>query len=196
MKFNIKNYPGKYAMHCKSQREAEEFRNCLLEQGAFLWNDCSIDTRWNVHGIDTVYFFNKGTYGSVYCASKYDYTTLEWSQFDQGAPFTRSQLMDGDVVMYATGVTAIYIDHFNCFTTGHSENIHLNEYTGDLRNKRNENYNIIAVRRPRNYNECRLDIFKEGSECGDLVYKAKEEKVEEMTLEQVCAALGKKVKIV
>lgn len=195
MKFNIKNYPGKYAMHCKSQREAEEFRNCLLEQGAFLWNDCSIDTRWSVHGIETVYFFNKGTYGTIYCASKYDYEILEWSQFDQGTPFTRSQLMDGDVVKFACGTTAIYIKRLKCFTTGYGS-ISEDDYTDKFIHRGNKNLDIVAVRRPGNYNECRLDIFVEGIECGELIYEAKEEKVEVMTLKQVCMALGKKVKIV
>ena len=195
MKFNIKNYPGKYAMHCKSLKEAEEFRNCLLEQGASLWNNYSIDTHWNVHGIETVYFFNKRTYGSIYYASKNDYTILEWSQFNQGTPFARSQLMNGDVVLFACGNTAFYIKKLGCFTTGYGS-FSENSYTDGLTHREDKNLDIVAVRRPRNYNECRLDIFEEGAECGELVYKAKEEKAEEMTLEQVCAALGKKVKIV
>ena len=195
MKFDITKYPGQYCMHCKSLKEAEEFRDCLIGQGASLWDDHSLNTHWGSHGIETVYFFNKGTYSSVYYASKNNYTILEWSQFDQCAPFTKSQLVDGDVVMYATGVPAIYVSHFNCFTTGCSENIHLNEYTDDLRNKRNESYSIKAVRRPQNYTECRLDIFKEGKEKGILIYSATEE-VEEMTMEEVCAALGKNIKIV
>ena len=195
MKFNIKNYPGKYAMHCKSLKEAEEFRDCLREQGASLWDDNSNDVLWSTHGVNTVYFFNRGTYGSIYYASKNNHTILEWSQFEKSAPFTMSQLKDGDVVLFACGNTAIYIKRLGCFTTGYGS-FSENSYTDGLTHREDKNLDIVAVRRPRNYNECRLDIFEEGAECGELVYKAKEEKVEEMTLEQIYAALGKKVRIV
>lgn len=195
MKFNIKNYPGKYAMHCKSLKEAEEFRDCLREQGAFLWHDRSNNTLWHEHGIETVYFFNRGTYGSIYYASKNNYTILEWSQFETTAPFTMSQLMDGDVVQLACGVAAIYIKRLRCFTTGYSS-CSEDSYTDEFIHREDKNLNIVAVRRPRSYNECRLDIFEEGAECGELIYEAKKERVEVMTLEQVCAALGKNVKIV
>lgn len=192
MKFDIKNYPGKYVMHCKSLKEAEEFRNCLIEQGASLWGDCSLDTRWGSHGIDTVYFFNRGTFGSVYYASKNNYTILEWSQFDQCVPFTKSQLMDGDVVQFACGLTAIYIKRLRCFITGYSS-ISEDDYNNEFIHREDRLLSIVAVRRPGSYNECRLDIFEEGTECGELIY---DDNVEEMTLEQVCATLGKKVRII
>lgn len=195
MKFNIKNYPGKYVMHCKSLKEAEEFRDCLREQGAYLWHDGSNDTLWNEHGINTVYFFNRGTYGGIYYASKNGYTILEWSHFDKTTSFTMSQLMDGDVVQFACGTAAIYIKRLNCFTTGYGST-NADDYADELIHRGDKNLDIVAVRRPHNCHGCRLDIFEEGAECGDLVYEAKEERVEEMTLEQVCAALGKKVKIV
>lgn len=190
MKFDITKYPGKYCMHCATKAEAEEFEKCLRKQGSFLLSRDSSFLSWSICESDTVYFFNNHSYDHIDYAKENGYEILEWKNF-----FTKNQLVDGDIVMYATGVTAIYVSHFNCFTTGYSETVHLNEYTDDLHNKRNENHNIVAVRRPQNYAECRLDIFKEGEEKGVLIYSATEE-VEEMTMEEVCAALGKNIKIV
>ena len=195
MKFDITKYPGKYCMHCATKAEAEEFEKCLRKQGSFLLSKDSSFLSWSICGSGTVYFFNNHSYDHIDYAEEKGYVILEWKDFDNDGFFTKYELVDGDVVMYATGVTAIYISHFNCFTNGCSENVHLNEYTDDLRNKHNVSYSIKAVRRPRNYAECRLDIFEEGKEKGVLIYSATEE-VEEITMEEVCAALGKNIKIV
>lgn len=195
MKFDITKYPGKYCMHCATKAEAEEFEKCLRKQGSYLLSKDSSFLSWSICGSGTVYFFNNHSYDHIDYAEEKGYVILEWKDFDNNDSFTKHQLVDGDVVMYATGVTAIYVGHFDCFTTGYSETIHLNEYTDNLRNKHNVSYSIKAVRRPRNYAECRLDIFEEGKEKGVLIYSATEE-VEEMTMEEVCAALGKNIKIV
>lgn len=195
MKFDIKNYPGKYCMHCATKTEAEEFEKCLRKQGSFLLSRDSSFLSWSICGSGTVYFFNNHSYDHIDYAKENGYVILEWKDFDNKNSFTKHELVDGDVVMYATGVTAIYVSHFNCFINGCSENVHLNEYVDDLRNKHNASYSIKAARRPRNYAECCLDIFKEGKEKGVLIYSATEE-VEEMTMEEVCAALGKNIKIV
>lgn len=88
MKFDIKDYPGKYLMHCASKQEGDMFTKYLHECGrkwiggrSYLNNSC-----WNsVHG-GTTYRFNYGTCcdldwyktGPEYS----DYEFLEFSDFE------------------------------------------------------------------------------------------------------------------
>ena len=56
------------------------------------------------------------------------------------------------------------------------------------------NYDIVAVRRPKDKCDCCFDAFRYNAPRGTLVYEQKE--VEEMTLSEVCKLLGKEIKIV
>ena len=62
----------------------------------------------------------------------------------------------------------------------------------DLTHVRDEEYDIVAVRRPRYKGDCMFKAFE--FELGELVYERKE--VEEMTLAEVCKLLGKEIKII
>lgn len=85
MKFNLndyKDYKGKYAMHCKTKEEAESFCRFLDLSGRSWFSGGSyleVDY-WDRHKIDTVYYFNRGTYGSVEHIRR-DVVILEWSDF-------------------------------------------------------------------------------------------------------------------
>lgn len=83
MKFNLNDYKGECAMHCKTKEEAESFCR-LLHQNGRKWRDGSSylkDNTWDPYKADTVYYFNKGTYCDVEYARHFNYEILEWSDF-------------------------------------------------------------------------------------------------------------------
>ena len=108
--------------------------------------------------------------------------------------FTKEDLKNGDVVKFKNGETAIAVvdmgtfvfkDGFLKFDDVASDLTYTSRIQGDK-------YTVMAVRRPIHSCECHLKLFNTRS--GLLVYERKE--VEEMTLEEVCKALGKEIKIV
>lgn len=106
MKFNLNDYQGKYAMHCNTKEEAESFCRFLHQNGrrwgcghSYLQFD-----NWDRFKIDTIYYFNLGTYSRV----KYvNYVILEWSDFMENAEtvseFTLDDLKYGDFVKFEDG---------------------------------------------------------------------------------------------
>jgi len=84
MKFNLNDYKGNYAMHCKTEEEAESFCRFLHQNGrswcngdSYLENDC-----WDVYKRDTIYCFNEGAYCDVAFTKRVQgYKILEWSNF-------------------------------------------------------------------------------------------------------------------
>ena len=120
--------------------------------------------------------------------------------FEQGEKdmkqFTKKDLKNGDVVKLKNGwIHIVCCDTGTLITPdGYNE---LDEYNEDLTYGRpvyseGRPYDIVAVRRPKKAGDCVFDAFK--FNYGELVYERKE--VEEMTLEEVCKALGKEIKIV
>ena len=85
MVFNITNYPGEYAMHVKTEKEAKSFCKYLAATGR-TWCDgdsYSNNTCYTFFKDDTIYLFNKGLFGQLsVCKEKNLYTVLEWSDFD------------------------------------------------------------------------------------------------------------------
>lgn len=83
MKFNLNDYKGKYAMHCKTEEEAKSFCRFLHQNGGRWCNGISYleDDSWDNYERDTVYCFNHGTYCSVGYARRINYEILEWSDF-------------------------------------------------------------------------------------------------------------------
>lgn len=108
--------------------------------------------------------------------------------------FTKNNLKTGDVVKYRNGEVGIVFAELGSilFKDDSYEKLERIEY--NLTVPEFSNYDIMAVRRPTNSYECRFGAFEH--ELGELVYERKEPIVEEMTLEEVCEALGKKIKIV
>lgn len=192
MKFNINNYEGKYyVMHCKTEEEAREFCNYLHSIGRKWCNDAAYtnQTYYYAHKDNTVYHFNNGTYGSLNVAIGCDYTILEFSDFDWSKEFTKADLKTGDVVQYRNGNTRIVIREMNIVIGNNVYNT-LVDYNEDLTHYWDERYDIVAVRRPNEARDCQFRAFDES--WGDLVY----EELEEMTLEEVCKLLGKRIKII
>lgn len=195
MKFDINNYKGKYVMHCKTEEEASDFCNYLDSIGK-KWNSGSFyddHTNYSDYKSNTVYYFNNDTYGSLYQATKDNCTILEWEDF-MNKEFTKADLKTGDVVIRRNGDVEIVNRELEMFIRQNGWN-DLDNTREDLMDMLGDDgYDIVAVRRPINKKDCCFDAFK--YQCGTLVYERKEKEVKEMTLEQVCKLLGKKIKII
>jgi ribosomal protein L37E len=150
----------------------------------------------------TCCFFNEDMFGiDMHTKYKYlNFDNFDWSDFmcKKEKAFTKSDLRNGDVVKKRNGDVEIVCVDTNtliCSKCGYNS---LNSYKEDLTYGGygaclNNPYDIIKVLRPQDPSDCRFDAF-ECRKCGKLVYERKE--VEEMTLEEVCKALGKEIKIV
>ena len=192
MEFNINNYRGKYAMHCKTEKEAESFCVYLNNLGE-KWCDGDSyveDNGWNAHQSNTCYIFNSGYRKPLREAINDGFTILEWSDF-MSDTFTKAHLKNGDVVKLRNG--AVYIVCVETGTLiGQNSYCNLSSFNTNLICKQNNEYDIVAVRRPTQPCHCQFSAFD--YKDGKLVYERKE--VEEMTIEEICKALGKDIKIV
>lgn len=113
--------------------------------------------------------------------------------------FTKKDLQNGDVVKLRDGQVGIVLkdDTFDriifpdksYYLAGYEEDLTCSERS-DVPDK--HNVDIMAVRRAGST----MNLFGAFTkpQCGKLLYERKE--VEEMTLEEVCKALGKEIKIV
>ena len=192
-KFDHKNYPGKYVMHVNTEEQAKIFVDYMRNIMGLSW----IFNCFDVHKTNTAYNFNKDYYSSISNYSEKGYTILEfedfdWSDFTMKKEFTKKDLKNGDVVKRRDGLVEILVSDLNVFVGDHGDYAELRCINDDLTSNCNTNRDIIAVRRINcNYGNP-FQTFQH--EYGTLVYERKE--VEEMTLEEVCKALGKEIKIV
>ena len=109
--------------------------------------------------------------------------------------FTKADLKSGDVVLRRNGVVEIVCRETDSLISKDDFNYLFNvneDLTSGLSFGSKSDWDIVSVRRPKKPHECQFCAFDKG--YGDLVYEHKEP--EEMTLEEVCKALGKEVKIV
>ena len=192
MKFNINDYKGKYVMHCKTKDEAKNF--CAYLDGVGKrWRSgerYTDDTYYDRYLEDTVYEFNTNQLDDIRCSREDGYTILEWEDFMNNT-FTKANLKTGDVILRRDGTTEIYNGELGMFITKDGWNDLAHE-RNDLTSSISSEFDIVAVRRPRNKFDCVFDAFVK--ERGELVYERKE--VEEMTLAEVCKLLGKEIKII
>lgn len=194
-KFNINDYPGKYVMHCKTEEEAKDFCRVLHEAGrTWSGNDSYLNnTHWNQSITGTIYYyFNDGMWSSGINIISTDNTILEWSDF-MNKEFTKNDLKNMDVVLRRDGSVAVIFDDPKILVFKGGWNIFIAPYyNSDLTSVTSDKLDIIAVRRPIETNDISFDAFEKN--LGRLVYERDE--TVEMTLEEVCKALGKNVKIV
>ena len=191
MKFNIDEYKGKYVMHCKTEAEAKNFCAYLDSIGRrWLSGERYTDNTYYCYLKDTVYYFNTDTFGPISLALVERYTILEWEDFMNNT-FTKADLRTGDVILRKNGATEIYNGELGMFITKDGWN-DLDHERNDLTDSISSEFDIVAVRRPRNKFDCVFDAFVK--ERGELVYERKE--VEEMTLAEICKLLGKEIKII
>ena len=192
-KFNIKDYPGKYTMHCNNKESVDIFCKYLDSVGE-KWFSGDKYTEWSTDNIEYMNF-NRGTFSPRFCLDA-KYTVLEfedfdWSDFEMKKEFTKADLKNGDVVKLRDGAVGFAIVDIGIISFGRQK-CNLINYRNDLTNMIVKDCDIVAIRRPCSSNDCTVDAFNDHR--GTLIYERKE--VEEMTLEEVCKALGKEIKIV
>lgn len=191
-KFHINEYKGKFAMHCKTEEEAKDFCAYLHSVGR-KWCDGESylnRTRYKWCGTNTVYYFNENIYGGIDYAIRNNYIILEWSDFME-KKFTKADLKTGDVVKRRDGSIEIVNRELEMLICKSGWN-NLDNIKEDLTYGNFPSGDIVAVRRPRQKSHCNFGAF--ANNWGTLVYE-REDPVE-MTLAEICKALGKEIKIV
>lgn len=212
MKFNLNDYKGNYVMHCKTKEEAESFCRFLHQNGR-KWRDGSSylkDNKWDFYKANTIYYFNKGTYCDVeYTKLVQGYKILEWSDFMEDeetvSKFTLDDLKPGDFIKlkYHSECCVLFVYIYTnldggtvVFEEQHTHTKYTKFFHSDLTavGESGSEYanDIMQVRRPVHPSDVCGNIFDDCKGC--LLYAR--EKEEEMTLDEVCKALGRKIKIV
>ena len=196
MRFNIEDYKGRYAMHCKTEEEAKDFCRYLDSLGRKWCNNKKYteENYWRYYKDEICYDFNNdNAYSGTESFIRHNYKILEWSDF-MNKKFTKADLKSGDVILRRDGSVEIVCLETGTLIRKDEFNI-LDELTDDLTDifKDDDSDDVIAVRRPKHPYECQFCAFDEG--FGELVYERGDEP-EEMTLEEICKALGKEIKIV
>ena len=193
-KFDLEKYKGHFVMCCETEEEANDFCRVLHEAGR-KWSagqSYKEDSYWYNPLHDTslpiYYKFNEGIWSqSKWCCD--GYITLFWCEF-MNKEFTKADLRNGDVVLRRNGDVEIHIKGRFVDESGLAcGSIYLEQ---DLTHMDDCGRDIMAVRRPNDISDMSFDAFEK--ELGRLVYERDE--TVEMTLEEVCKALGKNVKIV
>ena len=191
MKFDINKYKGHYVMLCETEEEAKDFCNFLHNTGR-TWLSGELYSEKSYFYENIVYFFNEGMQGILEHAKNKGYTILKWRDF-MNKKFTKADLKTGDVIKRRDGAIEIVNRELEMLIAkmGWGD---LNRIAEDLTDKYNSKRDIVAVRRPREKHECSFHSFE--CDCGDLIYDRDRDEAVEMSLEEICAALGKNIKIV
>ena len=201
--FNINDYPEGYDMLCKTEEEAKTFlsylhgigKKWLMGQSLLevtYYEECPMCYTWKD---DKVTWHHESF---RYWCKNLNFEDFDWSDFKmKKKEFTKKDLKNGDVIKYRNGEVGIVCVETGTVILKDNEYMAVENINDDLTNSKNyigsgADWDIMAVRRASKPYECRLLAFDK--EYGILVYERKE--VEEMTLEEVCKALGKEIKIV
>ena len=207
-KFNIEDYRGKVVMHCQTHEDAKIFYKYLNTAGKKWLSGAIYGDEYDPYSFntcDTCYNFNDGKHDHInwYISENYrilEFEDFDWSDFTMKKEFTKADLKNGDVIKYRNGLTGVVCIETGAVILDRNEYMTVDTICDDLTHLdkaytssyRNSDWDIVAVRRPNEPCDCRPNAFD--TKQGTLVYERKE--VEEMTLEEVCKALGKEIKIV
>ena len=193
MKFNIDDYKGNYVMHCKTKEEAESFCKYLHSLGKKWSNRDNYfpHTNWENYGTCTCYDFNRNEFSGISFYKAKNYTILEWEDFMGKKEFTKADLKSGDIVIFRNhDAGVVFLEQNAIIFKGFGEYIELSDYDTKLCDILSEEWDIVKVHRPNSPDGLIHDQW----------YKApvvwEREEAVEMTLEEVCKALGKEIKIV
>lgn len=184
-------------VHCKTFEEALDFCRQSHEHGHD-W--CTGKTRkdntcWEKYKQFTCYRMN--SFGSLDYYKGEGCKILEWSDYMNKGIFTKSDLQDGDFVLRRNGMVELVLASKGVLVGKHHGSYWncIDGFNIDFTSFVHKNRDVIAVRRPTKENHFNFEIFK--NEDGELLYdEERDSKVTEMTLEEVCKALGKNIKIV
>lgn len=184
MKFDINNYKGKYVMHCKTEEEVRDFCDYMLHCGV----DYLGSITFEMFDTYTCFNFNNKTSGHKDYYEKAGYTILEWSDFT--TEFTKADLQNGMVIRYRNGEKRIIL---NSNIMGNGCFIPFEQMNDNLTHYANNDYDIIKVYRS---SGCTINDYLKDHNL-TLIWERKEKpEPVEMTIEEICKALGKEIKIV
>ena len=107
MKFNINDYKGEYAMHCKTEEEVKIFCRYLNSIGKKWCSGTSYSrlTIWDNYKEQTCYEFNKGAYSDKSFYEDSGYKILEFSDFEWDEMTPKHIFKVGDRVRCIDGLT-------------------------------------------------------------------------------------------
>lgn len=213
MKFDFDKYEGdRCRIGISSEKEFDDFIDTLQKYAELSINrPVSVEVFRNLWEPHEGYYYYEGVRViSIYpepprfmvhvhkcdiCLS-HDAKIIRWSDFMKIKKFTRDDIRVWDIVKRADGTTAIInLVHGELvlqLQTGY-RHVLKHAYDLDLTSTKDTKADIVAVRRVDNVRDLRYNVFEE--ELGCLVWK-RDEPIVEMTMEDVCKALGKRVKIV
>lgn len=202
MQFNWKefmNRNNKIAVHCKTEKEANDFCREMAEHRMRWANDESYlkNNNWNCYQEKTCYS-NERKYAKKDYYEECEYKILEWSDYMIKDPI--DYLEYGYVVEFENSKFAMYMpsQKGDCFD--HKEPmacLSINYYDKELKfysgSKNNENeYNIKRIY---GYTNCPYSTTEISYNNRPLIWERKEE-VKKMTVSEICKELGYKVEIV
>lgn len=151
---------------------------------SYLDKDCFI-----FHGKETCYL-NNGTHASYACCIFNNITILEWDNY-MNKEFTKSDLKDGMVVELRNGIKYIKIGEK---LLRNKNSISFRNYTKDMQNLLLEKLDIVCIYKIDSLKTCFIsDIFNKENL---IPIWRKEEKVIEVTMEELEKRYGCKVKII
>lgn len=191
--FDWNNFSGDIiAVWCKTEEEAKDFCKQSHEHG-YDWDsgdNRAEKTKWEIYKDVTCYAPH--FYGSDRFYEYEGFRILEWSEYMDKPTFTKSDLKNGDMILRRNGGVEVALPSLDV-STGFEGCMFLADTNEDFSDRGgNKEWDIVEVRRPNSPCECQFTAFKHG--FGEVKYKYEE--IVEMTLDEICKALGKKIKIV
>ena len=181
-------------VHCKTLEEATDFINVLKKNN---WKDKVVGAseyskyieRWNKYQENTCYNLNNGNFADYEYYSFYEYTILEWSDYMFTTP--KAMLQNHDIVVTKSYGLYMYYADPNIFVNSKGYNL-VDNYNENLMifDNDDDDFNIVEIKRPKGW----YQFIERNWEDAEVIWKRPE--VVEMTLEEICEALGKNVKIV
>lgn|SRR5574344_1027623 len=195
MKFNTEDYSGKkVAIHTKTLQEIISFLN---NRGKLI-TPMEI---FEIYGSDTCFEIDADCFNNkkYYCGN--GYKILEWEDF-MWQSFRKRDIKDGDVIVRRNGDVEIAMIKYNMFIAadGWNDFEHIREdltYCNTYGSNGCGKYDIVQVYRPIKKYGCILKVYDDNNISQVLIYdREKAEEAEEMTVDEICKALGKNIKIV
>lgn len=182
MKFNINDYKGDYAMHCKTYEEAEDFCRYMTEH----YHNKTLASEWyRQYKEQTAYNIQGYSFCDVGWYKDNGYTILEWEDFMK-KEFTKADLKNGMVVKYVNGDRRMFLN--NAFRNDHAYTS-ISAYTDTLE------FGGKTVVKVYKSNALTLRDYFEDSKLTLIWERKKEEPIKEMTVAEIEKELGYKVKI-
>lgn len=188
MKFNFKEWENKkVVMHCKTEEEAKDFCKVMHEAGKrwFSGLEYISTVRWSDYKENTCYFFNEGVFDDLSDITQ-EYKILEWSDY-MNNHFTKSDLKNGDVIVYRNGkVNIVCVDTGTCITPKENFN-YLEKFDDKLTHCHSESYDIIDVYRPTAPHHCSFSehLYKNGKHVFH-----RDESTIEVTIDEIAKLKG------